>query len=217
MAGCTAVAALITHDGRLIVANAGDSRAVLCSKGEAVPLSFDHKPTNAEETNRIVNAGGYVDFGRVNGKLLNLELGNLALSRAFGDFEFKRNTSLPPEEQAVTSNPDITERSIIDDDDFVIIACDGIWDCMTNQTAVHFVSQKISDGLDLPQVCEAMMDACLASTSEMVSVGCDNMTLIIVALLRGKTKAEWLAGIKSRYDALDMKLDFSINDGDGVN
>jgi protein phosphatase 2C family protein 2/3 len=71
MAGCTAVAALITHDWKLIVANAGDSRAVLCSKGEAVPLSFDHKPTNAEETNRIVNAGGYVDFGRVNGKLLN--------------------------------------------------------------------------------------------------------------------------------------------------
>jgi protein phosphatase 2C family protein 2/3 len=88
---------------------------------------------------------------------------------------------------------------------------------MTNQTAVHFVSQKISDGLDLPEVCEAMMDACLASTSEMVSLGCDNMTVIIVAILKGKTKAEWLSGIKSRYDALDMKLNFSINNGEGVN
>ena len=46
ISGCTAVAALITHDSRIIVANAGDSRAVLCSKGEAVPLSFDHKPNN---------------------------------------------------------------------------------------------------------------------------------------------------------------------------
>lgn len=106
---------------------------------------------------------------------------------------------------------------MIDADEFLIIACDGIWDCMTNQTAVHFVSQKISEGLELPQVCESMMDACLASSSDMVSLGCDNMTVIIVALLKDKTKAEWASGIKSRYDALDMKLDFSMNGGNGIN
>ena len=141
----------------------------------------------------------------------------MALSRAFGDFDFKRNTNLPPEEQAVTSYPEITERTMIDEDEFVIVACDGIWDCMSNETAVSFVSQKISEGLDLPQVCEAMMDSCLASSSGMVSLGCDNMTVIIVAILNGKTKAEWKQGVKSRYDALEMKPTLSLNSGEGVN
>ena len=68
--GCTAVAALITEDQDIIVANAGDSRIVLCEKGEAVPLSYDHKPGNKGENSRIVAAGGFVEFGRVNGELL---------------------------------------------------------------------------------------------------------------------------------------------------
>jgi len=80
--GCTAVAALLTHDNKIYVANAGDSRSVLGVKGEVKPLSFDHKPTNDSERERIRSAGGYVEFGRVNG--------NLALSRALGDFEFKK-------------------------------------------------------------------------------------------------------------------------------
>ena len=67
MSGCTAVTCLITHDWKVFCANAGDSRAVLSSNGTAIPLSFDHKPTNPDETRRIVNAGGFVDFGRVNG------------------------------------------------------------------------------------------------------------------------------------------------------
>lgn len=66
--------------------------------------------------------------------LLNLEelmvaycftLGNLALSRALGDFEFKNNTLLKPEDQIVTAEPDIIERSYNSDDEFMVIACDG--------------------------------------------------------------------------------------------
>lgn len=65
-------------------------------KGNAVPLSFDHKPANEEESRRICAAGGWVDFNRVNG--------NLALSRALGDFVFKKNLNKSPEEQIVTGN-----------------------------------------------------------------------------------------------------------------
>ncbi|KAJ3082904.1 Protein phosphatase 2C 2 [Quaeritorhiza haematococci] len=115
--GCTAVACLITDDWRIFVANAGDSRAVLSSKGEAIPLSFDHKPANQAELKRITAAGGFVEFGRVNG--------NLALSRAIGDFEFKRNNELPPEEQVVTAYPDVVERQLEEGDEFVVLACDG--------------------------------------------------------------------------------------------
>lgn len=76
--GCTAVAALITEDNTIIVANAGDSRSVLSIAGEAKPMSYDHKPVNKTENSRIVAAGGFVEFGRVNG-----ECGDAVSSLAF--------------------------------------------------------------------------------------------------------------------------------------
>ena len=97
--------------------NAGDSRAVLGIKGRAKPLSYDHKPQNEAEKQRIQDAGGFVDFGRVNG--------NLALSRAIGDFDFKKGASLTPEKQIVTAFPDVIEHEISADDEFIVIACDG--------------------------------------------------------------------------------------------
>jgi protein phosphatase 2C family protein 2/3 len=69
------------------------------------------------EKARIVAAGGFVDFGRVNG--------NLALSRAIGDFEFKKSADLAPEKQIVTAYPDVEVHDISEDDEFLIIACDG--------------------------------------------------------------------------------------------
>lgn len=95
--GCTAVAALLTRNNVLYVSNAGDSRAVISTKdGRAIPLSQDHKPKHPKEEARIRNAGGFVENGRVNG--------SLALSRALGDFNFKANTNLTPDRQAVTGN-----------------------------------------------------------------------------------------------------------------
>jgi len=69
------------------------------------------------EKARICAAGGFVDFGRVNG--------NLALSRAIGDFEFKKSAELSPEQQIVTAYPDVITHTITDDDEFLVIACDG--------------------------------------------------------------------------------------------
>ena len=69
------------------------------------------------EKARISAAGGFVDFGRVNG--------NLALSRAIGDFEFKKSIDLSPEQQIVTANPDVVTHEISGDDEFLVIACDG--------------------------------------------------------------------------------------------
>lgn len=80
-----------TERVRSLQANAGDSRAVISVAGVAEPLSYDHKPANESELRRILAAGGYVEFGRVNG--------NLALSRALGDFLYKQNKELPEEEQ----------------------------------------------------------------------------------------------------------------------
>ncbi|KAK4179326.1 phosphatase 2C-domain-containing protein [Triangularia setosa] len=189
VSGCTACVGLITED-KIYVANAGDSRGVLGVKGRAKPLSFDHKPQNEGEKARITAAGGFVDFGRVNG--------NLALSRAIGDFEFKKSAELAPEQQIVTAYPDVVVHDLGDDDEFLVLACDGIWDCQSSQAVVEFVRRGIAAKQELDKICENMMDNCLASNSETGGVGCDNMTMIIVAFLRGRTKEEWYEEIARR-------------------
>ncbi|OAX38755.1 PP2C-domain-containing protein [Rhizopogon vinicolor AM-OR11-026] len=189
--GCTAVAALLTDENKIYVANAGDSRSVLSIKGEVKPLSFDHKPVCETERARITEAGGFVEYGRVNG--------NLALSRALGDFDFKKNYALGPQKQIITADPDVTVHDISDEDEFLILACDGIWDCLSSQQVVDFVRLKVSEGMDLKEIGELMCEHCLApDTSSGTGIGCDNMTVLIVALLHGRTKEEWYGWIKDR-------------------
>ncbi|KAF9276775.1 Protein phosphatase 2C 2 [Mortierella alpina] len=189
--GCTAVTATITDKNVLYVGNAGDSRAVLGSDGGAIALSYDHKPVNREESRRIVAAGGFVESGRVNG--------SLALSRALGDFEFKMNATLGPEDQIVTANPTVVEYNLTDDDEFLVLACDGIWDCMSSQEVITFVRKGIADRIPLDTICELTMDHCLASDSDMSYIGCDNMTMLVVAFLNGRTVEEW-------YDCICRKV-----------
>ena len=81
------------------------------------------------EKARITAAGGFVDFGRVNG--------NLALSRAIGDFEFKKSAELSPEQQIVTAYPDVTVHEIGDDDEFLVIACDGMLIALAAYAHLH--------------------------------------------------------------------------------
>jgi protein phosphatase 2C family protein 2/3 len=189
--GCTAVAALVTHDNKIYVANAGDSRSVIGIKGEVKPLSYDHKPTSETEVARITNAGGYIEYGRVNG--------NLALSRALGDFEFKKNYALHPEDQIITANPDITCHEISEDDEFLVLACDGIWDCLSSQQVVDFIRYQVSQGKDLTEIAEMMCDHCLApDTTSGAGIGCDNMTVMIVAITHGRTKEEWYKWVTER-------------------
>ncbi|KAI6099568.1 PP2C-domain-containing protein [Pisolithus croceorrhizus] len=189
--GCTAIAALVTHDRKIYVANAGDSRSVISVKGEAQPLSFDHKPSNDTERARIVNAGGYIEFGRVNG--------NLALSRALGDFQFKKNYSLIPQKQVITADPDVMVHQLSDEDEFFVLACDGIWDCLSSQQVVNFIRLKVAEGKELTEIGEMMCEHCLApDTTSPAGIGCDNMTVLIVAILNGRTKQEWYNWIGDR-------------------
>lgn len=74
----------------------------------------------------------------------------------------------------------------------------GIWDCQSSQAVIEFVRRGIAAKQSLAKICENMMDNCLASNSETGGVGCDNMTMSIVALLHGKTLDEWYAQIVER-------------------
>lgn len=184
--GTTAVSVLIRNN-KLYCANAGDSRAVFSKKGVSQSLSHDHKPTNELEMKRIVAAGGMVDAGRVNG--------NLALSRALGDFEFKQNPNITAEHQVVTCCPDVIEAELDRDCEFIVVACDGIWDVLNNQEVVDFVRAGIKDKMQLREISEAIVDRCLAKDMLRSSVGGDNMTVIIVANLDGRSYEEWIDDI----------------------
>lgn len=202
--GCTATTAIITKD-KIICANAGDSRTVLSISGQAKPLSYDHKPNNEGEHARICAAGGFVDIGRVNG--------NLALSRAIGDFDFKKSADLPPEEQIVTAFPDVIEHTITKDDEFVVLACDGIWDCLTSQQVVEVVRRGINDRLSLEEICEAMIDICLAPNSYGSGIGCDNMSVVIVALLqKDQTLEQWYQSIIDKQGPMSTSFQEVANE-----
>ncbi|ODV95465.1 hypothetical protein PACTADRAFT_42469 [Pachysolen tannophilus NRRL Y-2460] len=181
--GCAATTCIITKE-KIYCANAGDSRTIMSVDGSAKALSYDHKPSNEGEKARICAAGGFVDIGRVNG--------NLALSRGIGDFEFKKSVNLPPEEQIVTADPDIIEHiSNPLTDEFIVLACDGIWDCLSSQQVIDVVRRGITDRKPLEEIGNIIMDICLAPSSAGSGIGCDNMSVCIVALLHGKTLQEW--------------------------
>ncbi|CAG2107006.1 unnamed protein product [Medioppia subpectinata] len=132
VSGSTALIALrIVAQNKLIVANVGDSRGVICdSKGSAIPLSFDHKPQQIKEHKRIKEAGGFIKFNGV-----WRVAGILATSRAMGDYPLK-DTNL------VIAEPDILTFDLNDiEPKFMILASDGLWDAFTNEDAVTYAKE----------------------------------------------------------------------------
>lgn len=171
MAGCTAVVAFIRKN-QLLVANAGDSRCVLAKGGRAIDMTTDHKPDLPREKERIQRAGGTVEEGRV--------MGNLNLSRSIGDLEYKRNNGLPPQDQMITAFPELKSEPLSEDCDFMILACDGVWDMMSSQQCVDFIYSRLNVK-SLPAIVEDVLDHCLApDVATSGGLGCDNMTCIIV-------------------------------------
>ena len=205
-AGTAALILLLTPN-YIICANAGDCRAILCkrslslqpsskekvvrqSKGrgisqksqfDVIPLSFDHKPDDPVEEKRIIQAGGSVLDGKVDGLL--------ALSRGLGDFNFKHHDTvhgasegstgtggITPEQQKVCSLPDIT---VVDRDEtndlFLVAGCDGIWDVTANEECADLISQIFVEGeANLGLLTEEMIDVCLEKGST------DNMSIAVV-------------------------------------
>ncbi|KHN82547.1 Protein phosphatase 1A [Toxocara canis] len=163
--GTTAICAIVTPT-HILLANLGDSRAVLSRRSKIIGTE-DHKPFLPKERERIVNAGGSVMIQRVNG--------SLAVSRALGDFEYKAVPGLNVTQQLVSPEPDVypIERDP-KDDEFLLLACDGIYDVMDNRELCDFVQSRLRITDDLSSVANQVLDACLSKGSR------DNMTVILV-------------------------------------
>ncbi|KAL8280757.1 hypothetical protein RQP46_006761 [Phenoliferia psychrophenolica] len=140
----------------LYTANAGDARAVLSRGGRAVRLTYDHKGSDAKEAKRITDAGGFVMNNRVNGVL--------AVTRSLGDSSMK---------EFVVGSPYTTETTLGPEDEFLIIACDGLWDVCQDQEAVDICRQH----KDPQAASRALLDHALNSFSS------DNITSLVISLL----------------------------------
>ncbi|EXJ78885.1 protein phosphatase [Capronia coronata CBS 617.96] len=143
-----------TRQRVLYTANVGDARIVLCRNGKALRLSYDHKGMDENEGRRISKAGGLILNNRVNGVL--------AVTRALGDSYLK---------DLVTGHPYTTETVIQpDQDEFLILACDGLWDVCSDQEAVDLIRNERD-----PQVASKMLvDYALARFST------DNLSVMVV-------------------------------------
>lgn len=189
--GCTAVVCCVRQD-EIIIANAGDSRAVLCNRGTAIDLSEDHKPNLPNERDRINRAGGTIAVQRI-GHITQYRVnGGLNLSRSIGDLAYKQNSALPAKDQMVCCTPEIKRIKRKDTDEFMIICCDGVWDVLQSQEVVDWIRERLGNMADLPQrvesgslrlstILEDLLDHCLSPDLQSThGLGGDNMTAVLV-------------------------------------
>ncbi|CAD7695151.1 unnamed protein product [Ostreobium quekettii] len=158
-AGSTAVTAVVIGR-RLTMANVGDSRAVLCRQGKAIQVSVDHKPNEPHEKQRIEDNGGMVVWAgtwRVGGVL--------AVSRAFGDRPLKKY---------VKADPYMRSEDLTKDDEFLVLASDGLWDVVSNEEAVSISREAFNQRLPIQKVSERLAETAMNRGSN------DNITCLLV-------------------------------------
>jgi serine/threonine protein phosphatase PrpC len=163
--GSTALC-LALDGSELVVANCGDSRALLYQGEQIVPLTRDHKPEDHDEKKRIIKLGGKVIGGRLQGKL--------GVSRAFGNYEFKASKYL-------VSDPEIKEVTIGKDAHFLVMGCDGLYEKFTNDEIVSYIKNKISSK-SLEEVIQQLVEEALDRGTE------DNITVIVVKFKKAYKK-----------------------------
>jgi len=155
--GTTAITCFIRTEDKavrkLYTANCGDARVVINRGGTARRLTYDHKASDKKEAKRITDNGGFVAYERVNGIL--------SVTRALGDHAMK---------QWVVCDPYYTELELHKTDKFIIMACDGVWDVLSDQEAVDLVKTDTD--------AQAMADKIVKTALEKGST--DNVTCIVL-------------------------------------
>ncbi|KAF8407189.1 hypothetical protein HHK36_006316 [Tetracentron sinense] len=150
----------------LLVANAGDCRAVLSRLGEAVEMSKDHKPCCAKEKKRIESLGGYIDDGYLNGEL--------GVTRALGDWHIGGMKEIDKRGGPLSAEPELKLITLTKEEEFLIIGSDGLWDMFTSQNAIEFARRKLQEHNDVKLCCMEMV-------AEAIKRGArDNLTIVMV-------------------------------------
>ncbi|KAL2517612.1 putative protein phosphatase 2C 22 [Abeliophyllum distichum] len=185
----------------MVVANAGDCRAVLSRRGKAVEMSRDHKPICSKERKRIEASGGYVDEGYLNGQL--------NVTRALGDWHMeglKCQKGGP-----LSAEPELMGTRLTEEDEFLIIGCDGLWDVFMSQNAVDFARRRLQEHNDPAMCSKDLVDEALKRNNS------DNLEVVVVCfqprpppnlvIPRGRVhqsiSAEGLRELQSSLDKLE--------------
>ncbi|CAL8168843.1 unnamed protein product [Prunus armeniaca] len=158
--GCTAAAALIVGN-KLFVANAGDCRTILCRAGHPFVLSKDHVASCLEERERVISAGEQVRWQVDNWRV---GLAALQVTRSIGDDDLK---------PAVTAEPEITETILSAEDEYLVMASDGLWDVVSNAEVVSIIKDTVKE----PGMCSKRLATEAAERGSK-----DNITVIVVFL-----------------------------------
>ena len=242
--GSTGCLCLITSK-YVAIANVGDSRAVRAHRDPAsrspfrvtaIPMSRDHKFNIPEERTRASAAGANVSIigdpkSYTNEEDIKYEVDcpkykdgedKLRMSRSFGDFWLKGNKELPVHEQAVIAVPEITIHTRSVDDAFLILACDGIFDVMTNDEVVNYIAEKVGfNALGGPvggatpnsvaDACYNLLETCMHKDAH------DNLSCIVIMLgqppMRRRSSSPTFA--TSLSSAFNKALDFDQSQPQG--
>ncbi|KAL7067443.1 putative protein phosphatase 2C [Cryptosporidium serpentis] len=163
--GSTALVCCVVSS-TLCIGNLGDSRALLCKGGRAHPLTNDHRiKTNHEERGRVEKEGGTFDDEGYLG-------GSLAVSRAFGNWDRNSGTKL----LGVSSIPEIFIHHITREDEFLVIACDGVFESITNQEVISIIRRSLIETNDPNIAAEKLAKIALQRQS------LDNLSIVILVL-----------------------------------
>ena len=167
---------MLIKNGIIYIANVGDSLSVMYKNKKAYNLNKEHQTIIESEKQRVLKSGAIISGCRING-MLNL-------TRAIGDLRFKSNTNLKRHEQSVIALPEITKIEDIDDIDFIIMGCDGVWDCVKRQMVCEFVEKEIKENpkKNLSEILKKIFDRCVSPVSGVI-LGTDNMSCIIIQFL----------------------------------
>ncbi|CAA2966532.1 probable phosphatase 2C 22 [Olea europaea subsp. europaea] len=161
--GTTALAVVVVGSS-LVVANAGDCRAVLCRRGKAIEMSRDHKTVCLKERRRIEASGGYIYDGYLNGQL------NVA--RALGDWHMEGLKHM--DGGPLSAEPELMSTKLTSEDEFLILGCDGVWDVFMSQNAVDFARRRLQEHNDPVQCSEDLVNEALKRKSG------DNLAVVVV-------------------------------------
>ncbi|XP_054807792.1 probable protein phosphatase 2C 27 [Prosopis cineraria] len=165
--GTTALTAIV-HGRSLLVANAGDCRAVLSRCGGAIEMSKDHRPLCNTERKRIESLGGSIYDGYLNGEL--------SVTRALGDWHLEGMKKMSERGQGgpLTAEPELKLMTLNKEDEFLILGSDGIWDAFTSQNAVDFARRRLQKHNDVKICCQEMVEEAVKRGS------IDNLTVVMV-------------------------------------
>jgi serine/threonine protein phosphatase PrpC len=163
--GTTAIVAIVLQK-QLFVANLGDCRAVLITKdGKGERASYDHKPTDPIEEKRVQDAGGVVTKTTANGVTTGRINGVLAVARSLGDNTLRQYLTAAPQ---MHGPYDITKYQGL------IVACDGVWDVVSDNTAARLAAAAIAAKNDVEQAAVQVRNKAFTRLSK------DNISVLVV-------------------------------------